>query len=245
MRSGCVTSSTIGRSSCGFGVASRPPSSYAPVSEGDNYQVWQRREDADPILEHYSLGSRVQPSAVAPCAEILRLGHLAAANDGLVAAVDTASCDRDRKQRCDQSSDDIRPLREYSGALYPLKPTSVTAHFVAPRKGSYDVWVGGSFRSRIDVSVDGNEVGEARNVLQWPGNFIQVARVPLSPGPHSFDLDYSGRDLHPGSGGTPPWGLGPFAVTQGTQNQKVKYVTPANARSLCGKTLDWVEALSG
>ena len=49
------------------GVASRPPSDYTLVSEGGNYQVWQRPGGQSRILEHLPLGSRLQPAAVPRC----------------------------------------------------------------------------------------------------------------------------------------------------------------------------------
>ena len=69
------------------GVGSRPPSVYALRSSGDNYQVWQRSTSANRILEHVPAGSRLQPAAELPCVEILRLGRLAAASNGLLATV--------------------------------------------------------------------------------------------------------------------------------------------------------------
>ena len=117
------------------------------------------------------------------------------------------------------------------------------AGFGVPSTGTYGVWVGGSFRSRVRVSIDGRPAGSARNVLQWPGNFVQVADERLAAGSHTFRVEYGGSDLRPGSAGTPPFGLGPFAVAQGTQARQVTYVQPSRARSLCGKSLDWVEAL--
>ena len=84
-----------------------------------------------------------------------------------------------------------------------------------------------------------------RNVLQWPSNFVQLGDDQLAAGRHTFRLTYSGPDLRPGSAGEPPFGLGPFAVAQGTQDRPVTYVQPAAARSLCGRSLDWVEALRG
>jgi hypothetical protein len=228
------------------GLSSRPPSVYSLSSSGRYYQVWQRSGASSPILEHLSLGSRVQPSAVAPCSEILRLGRLAAANNGRLAAVE-----RPRAIVIESDGTLGVPTRfgsygEYLGALHPDGATSVEASFTAPTAGAYGIWIGGLFRSRVDVSIDGRQLGHARNVLQWPLNFVQLGTAKLTPGPHRFRLAYTSPGLlRPGSGGRLPLGLGPFAIATGTQDRPVTYVDPSNARSLCGKSLDWVEALSG
>jgi hypothetical protein len=55
-------------------------------------------------------------------------------------------------------------------------------------------------------------------------------------------LRYDEGDLHPGSGGQ-PFPLGPLALAQETVNAPITYVPANEARRLCGKRLDWVEAL--
>jgi hypothetical protein len=200
------------------GVASRPPSGYSLVAAGRYYQVWQRSGARTRILDHLSLGDRTQPAAVPSCSDVLRLGRLAAANGGVLATVERP------------------PAIVFDGT---------NASFGAPSPGRYGVWVGGSFRPRIRVSIDGRPVGNARDVLQWPGNFVRVGEAELNAGRHTFRLDEGSSDLRPGSAGALPWGVGPFAVAPGTQARSVTYVEPARARSLCGKSLDWIEALRG
>ncbi len=68
--------------------SSRPPSNYQLVWSGKYYDVWQRPVSATAhILEHVPLGTYPQPAAVPPCSEVLRLGRVAAAAHGRVAAV--------------------------------------------------------------------------------------------------------------------------------------------------------------
>ena len=55
----------------------------------------------------------------------------------------------------------------------------------------------------------------------------------------------SGPPVRPGSGGIPPFGVGPIVLSPETEDAPVTYVAPANAATLCGKSLDWVEALRG
>ncbi len=64
----------------------------------------------------------------------------------------------------------------------------------------------------------------------------------LRAGRHRLMLRYDGADLHPGSGGT-QFGLGPLILSRGPEDVPVVYVPSAEARTLCGRTLDWIEAL--
>jgi hypothetical protein len=109
--------------------------------------------------------------------------------------------------------------------------------------GGYGVWVGGTFRAQTDVSLDGALIGGARSQTNWPNTYVELGRAVLQKGRHSLELVYRGPDLRPGSGGVPEFGLGPIAIGIGTAERPVTYVGAANARSLCGRRLDWVEAL--
>jgi hypothetical protein len=129
--------------------------------------------------------------------------------------------------------------------LYLTAPYTLTSSVVVPVSASYGVWVGGSIRSRVRVDVDGRRVGSARNSLSWPGTFTYLGAVHLTPGRHALRFHYDGPGLRPGSGGIPPFGVGPIVLSAGTPDSRVTYVRPAAARSLCGRSLDWVEALRG
>jgi hypothetical protein len=224
------------------GISSRPPSGYSLVSSGRYYQVWQRPVTKSRIIEHLSLGSRMQPVAVPSCGDVLRLGRLAAANGGVLATVERPPAIVIGSEGTIGAPTSFAAYGEYRDALY-APGSSVDAAFDVPSTGRYRVWVGGSFRTRVGVSIDDRAVGSARDVLQWPGNFVEIGDEPLAAGPHTFRLTFGTSDLGPGSGGPAPWGLGPFAVAEGTQDRPVTYVEPSRARSLCGRSLDWIEAL--
>jgi hypothetical protein len=52
------------------------------------------------------------------------------------------------------------------------------------------------------------------------------------------------RTCCPGAAGT-PFALGPLIRSTTTQELPITCVQPAAARSLCGKSLDWIEAVTG
>jgi hypothetical protein len=228
------------------GVGSRPPSIYSSVWSGRYYQVWQRPEGPIPILEHLSLGSRLQPASVPPCAEVVRLARVAAANNGVLAAVERPPpivIEPDGATGIPTSFSSS--YGEDPKAVYVTKATSIEASFSTAVAGSYGIWVGGLWRASLEAWVDGKRVGSARDVRAWPTNFVELGRARLGTGAHRLRIRYSGPDLHPGSAGRPEFGLGPFAVAQVTQDRAVTYVRPSSSRSLCGKSLDWLEALRG
>ena len=225
------------------GVASRPPSVYVPVWSGSYYQVWQRNGDPRSIIEHLSLGSRLQPAAVPSCSEVLRLARLAESQNGVLAVVERAPAIVLEPDGSPGPPQSLGPYGEDPKALYLTRQYSVAAGFSAPKAANYGVWVGGSFKAGVEIDVDGRRVGGARDQLNWPNTFTQLAAVRLAPGKHTLSLRYSGPDIRPGSGGTPPFGLGPIALSAATNDSRVMYVRPPDARSLCGKTLDWIEAL--
>jgi hypothetical protein len=96
----------------------------------------------------------------------------------------------------------------------------------------------------VELSVDGTRVADLRNQLNNAGQYTQLAELDLEAGRHTFSLRYDGPDLHPGSGG-PQFLMGPLALGQTTADVPVSYVSTAKARTLCGRNLDWIEALRG
>ena len=104
------------------------------------------------------------------------------------------------------------------------------------------VWLGGAYRDRLEAEVDGGRIAVLRNHLEHFGQYTQLGELQLTQGTHRVTLGYGGPDLHPGSGG-PQFEMGPLVLSRTTADLPVTYVRPAEARKLCGKNLDWIEAL--
>ena len=222
-------------------AASRPPASYDLVWSGRFYDVWQQSASPPQILEHFPLGSGTAASAVPPCGEVHRLARLAAAHDGRLATVV-----RPRAAVIDLPTTSY-PHRwtTWSGdpaAVYPYSPGTLTAVVKLPTGGRYGVYLGGSFRRQLDVAVDARHVVTIRQQLNHPGAYTPLGSLYLKPGIHAVTLTYSNANFWPGSGGT-PFALGPLVLSKTTQELPVTYVDPAKAGSLCGKSLDWIEAV--
>ncbi|MEA2211138.1 MAG: hypothetical protein QOF83_1086 [Solirubrobacteraceae bacterium] len=224
--------------------ASRPPSVYHLVWSGRYYDVWQRAvAPSSTVLEHVPLGTDLQPAAVPACRDVLRLGGVAAASDGrlatvirpAVAVVNLASAVLPASWQ---------PVSGDPGAVYPARTGVAESGMSVPVSGRYGFWMAGSFRGRVELWVDGRRLATAQDHLNHPGVDTPLGDADLATGVHDVQLRYSAADLRPGSGG-PPFALGPLVMSRFTAELPVSYVQPANARSLCGKSLDWLEAVRG
>ena len=232
------------------GSASRPPSAYNRVWSGQYNDVWQRPLGQSQIIKHYSLGSRFQPAAIPNCAKVMDLAQIAAANHGRLATVY-----RPKVTIVDPLTGQIKAPTRFAtygepsyvprGLVHATNAYTLRPTFRAPVTGKYGVWVGGSFSSTMTATIDGREVGQQWNQTQWPGNFVSFGSVALGKGPHTLVLKHSGPDWRPGTAASQPFGLGPVVIAQGTNQRPFSYVQPSAAHSLCGKTLDWIEALRG
>lgn len=221
-------------------VASRPPSVYQLAERGRHYDVWQRPDSYPPIAEHLPLGDAQQPGAVPRCAEVQRLarqagpgGRLVAAPRPPVTAVDLSAADRPNGWGADQT-----------GLLYPNGGGDVVTSVTVAQPGSYRLWLGGSFRGSLRVDVDGHPVADLRARLNDSGDYTELATAVLSRGTHAVRLRVGGTGLRPGSGGY-PFGMGPLVLSPRDDDLPLESVDPADAATLCGRNLDWVEAQTG
>lgn len=111
------------------------------------------------------------------------------------------------------------------------------------RAGRYDLYLEGSARNRLSLSVDGVETGSARMQRNQARQFLDLDRATLGAGPHVARLTQAGQTLAPGSGG-PPYPIGPLVLSPAAADDPPLLQAPASrAERLCGKRLDWIEAL--
>ena len=90
--------------------------------------------------------------------------------------------------------------------------------------------------------MDGRAVGSARQQLEWTGQYVDLGAVRLGSGRHTLHVRSSSGGWQPGTHGGAPFPVGP-AVVAPVDSRRVVSVAPARAQSLCGRRLDWVEAV--
>jgi hypothetical protein len=193
------------------------------------------------ILEHVSLGSTDQPTAPAPCDEVRSAASLAARHDGTLVA-------------SDRPAPVVVPLGSAShpstwnvaqdGTLVPSGGGKATVTVRVPTAGLYQVFLGGSFRDTVEIAVDGRPAGTRTGQLSEAGQFVPFDSVRLGAGTHTVTISYSRDRLLPGRGSY-AFGIGPLALGHPATDSRLLVVQPTQATSLCGRSLDWIEAVAG
>ena len=219
-------------------LASRPPSPFRLVERTRWYEVWMRDDSAPRVLEHDPLGNELSPGAVPSCAAVLRLASLPGVRRLLAVP-------RDQVAVLSLSTPDHPgswSTGTITGSVDPGGSGSVSRD-VRVTPGRYDVWLGGSFLGRFSAAVDGRPVGSAQHELEWSGQLVDLGTLPLAGGSHRVLLRYAYGGWRPGTHGLAPLPSGPLVVAP-SSSPRVVGVAPARARSLCGRRLDWVEAVA-
>src|SRR5262249_20867377 len=169
-------------------------------------------------MEHLPLSEGELPSAVPDCRQVQRLAELpgvraigASERSGQPLVVPLAS---------------LRVPDRWRGEgelIYPRDSGTAEGRLESPG-GGFTLWLGGSWRGRVEIFVDGRQVAARDGELDRANQFIEVGSSPLPGGRHQLRLMYEGGGLAPGSGG-PAFGLGPLVVAQSTAaDAKVRYL---------------------
>ena len=211
---------------------SRPPAPYRLAWTGRWYDVWQRG-DTPSVVEHLPLGGPLEPAATPTCAlvrDLSALGPLVAPPRGpnAIAGLDSAPL----------------PAGWSSlggGAVLVGRTGTLTVPIELARGGRHRVWVGGSVRGTLRASVDGVEVGSVSSQLQHAGQWLDVGDAVLLAGGHQVSLEVTLPSLAPGAGGG-GFPLGPLVLEPLLGERAL--IETSSADTLCGRTLDWVEAVA-
>jgi hypothetical protein len=211
-------------------VASRPPQPYQLAWAGKWYEVWERPVTvARRGVGSIPLGTSVDPVAVPSCPSVLQLAH-EAGRRGVMAAV-------------------ARSSPSVIAVPSPLPPGDTDGAFVVTTPGRYELWLGGSFFRKVTAYVDGVQISSSHEQLNEAGEWTPLGTITLGVAAHRLTLNYGDATLYPGGGGPgnagPMFPVGPVAVSRANEALPITYVPTADARSLCGRPWDWIEALAG
>jgi hypothetical protein len=204
---------------------SRPPSAYNLIWSGRYYEVWKRPVAPKRVVqEHLPLGSDMQTAAVPRCSDVHRLARLGST---LVTATRPQSI----------------PL------TYPAPSKTVAVRVTVPTAGRYTAWLGGDWFGDATVAADGRVFGAKRGDLNWPDNYTDLGSTQLSAGEHVITFSNATGGWRPGSEPAPASGpyaaypIGPLVLTPEDDRQRLETVPSSKAGSLCGRSLDWIEAV--
>jgi hypothetical protein len=212
-------------------LASRPPTAYRLVWRGLFYDVWQRPPSSEAPIARVSLGNAMDPSARPPCSS----GSPFTDRGPLRAAAATSLAIVVGLGRVDHPS--TWPVVPGGLVLYPSGSGKVRALIRLSKRGHYSIWLGGSFRNRLETVIDGRPVGTRTDQLNNVGQYTLLGAVTLAAGVHVVELRYTTIVLAPGSGG-PEYGLGPLVVSHTEHGEPVLRMTPAANTGRRRRTID-------
>lgn len=215
-------------------VQSRPPSAYRLIWRGEHYEVWQRGKVPDRDPRRLELGDALDPTGVLACRELDALDPRTGATVTVARRPPTVVAPLDDAEHPAGWVEGVRTLR-------PAGDGAVLVRAEVPRRAEWAVWLGGSVRGGVELVVDGRPAGSARHILNNYGFFVRLGELDLDAGPHTFELRFTGADLHPGSGGRPD-PVGPLVLAASEPAEAALVTRPASrAAELCGRRWDWLE----
>lgn len=221
--------------------ASRPPLPFQLVDRGRDWEIWQKDGSVKPI-DHMPAGSGPYPAAALPCDTITALASESGATE-LVASL------RSNPLLVPISGltlpDGWRLGGPGGSVVFPNRSGTASGAFEVSRRARYGVWIGGSDHGRLEVRIDGTPLGEENHVLDHVGQYRELGSASLDAGIHRVELTIDRGGLAPGAGAEPS-AIGPLALSTATAAESRLITVPIlEASSLCGRQLDWVEAVSG
>jgi len=218
---------------------SRPPGNFRLAWMGSYYSVWSRQGPA-PLL-HVPLGTSWTPTATPPCRRIEALAGLARragariAYSARPANISVNLADAYRSANVLLSADlEGRPQLDVFG------PARIETHFRVPRAGRYELWLGGDVDRPLKVLIDGRLVGAPAQQSGDDGTTIHVTNLEVSAGRHLLQLVRGGGDLRPDDNGSTVLD-GVVLEPVVAETEPVSSVAPGEWRTLCGRSLDWLE----
>jgi hypothetical protein len=216
-------------------ATSRPPSNFERTFEGRFYDVWQRRPGE--VSARLAVGGPRVPAARPDCGELQALAESA---DRLAyvprrqASIFTPSkAGYPRGWFVDPTDD---------ATLRPVGQGRVSGPVRIDEAGEYRVWAEGSFGRPVTVKVDGRELATIGDRLNNRLTAEDFGTVTLEPGRHTVEISQGGGSPAPGNGGLNRL-IGPVALVPADEDLSVRTIDADDWRTLCGQTVDWVEAV--
>jgi hypothetical protein len=210
------------------------------IWQGTYYQVWGRRPGAPAAIVHVGLAG----TSPVHCPRVQRLAQLAGTHGAQLVAASPSDLVRISVTRAHHPASWTRGRV----GLVMNGPGRLWATFALLHGGEWDLWLQGEIMRPVHMSVDGLPLGLIG--AQLGGNSLNPdtmapLRVHLSSGRHLLSLTRGGFSLAPGDGGSAILDH-IFLTPAGAAGQEtLRVATPADWRSLCGRSYHWIEVVRG
>lgn len=219
---------------------SRPPATFQPWFETENYRVW-RREGPKPSV-HVALGEgRADGTGRFDCRDAAAQSLLLRARSTgarVRASVRTSPLYLIPGSRARTSAGSRR------AALLPkhirLGPGSVSTVPITVPAGRYRLWTQGEFARGFRYRLGARVIGDVSDDLGPISGWRYVGRAEVGAGDLELTMAGLGRAWWE-SGSRREDTAGRLAFEPAEQRHRVLSVPGAQARRLCGRQLDWVE----
>jgi hypothetical protein len=225
---------------------SRPPGNWELIDRGRYYNVW-RRTSRVTVIEHVGFGTYPYSSQVPRCGVVTRTARTAIRDHARLAYVLGSTTATLIPARQKSLPPGWVPVGGDPDELIPREgPGSINGEITAPRSGSYQVWFDGDFSQKFTVSVDGHQVGSIINQLGPLQQATKIATIQLTAGRHTVTISRpAANSLLPGADDPNPnnRAVGPLMFVNNSPNYTVSTIAPKQAKTLCGKSLDWLEII--
>jgi hypothetical protein len=232
-------------------AASHPSSAFRLAWSGRYWEVWQQQRQPGRIVAHLSLGAGGQPVSKPRCSAVRALARSVGATGHLAAS---------QRPFLGEAKFATKPVWtspvKGKGVPEKLKSGVIGGSVEVGVPDRYGFWMSGIFDRRVQLLLDGKPVDKARREFNFSfPRYIFMGTSRLSKGTHSLELHYGDEgDLHPGTGAKAAvspsigarrvlFGFGPILFGRASPGWQVTPVKPSQAPRLCGKRLDWLEAI--
>jgi hypothetical protein len=223
-------------------LASRPPSAYRLLWEGTYYEVWGRRPGAPAAPAHLGLDA-TQPASCAAIGRVARVARARHARIVFAAAPQIVPVDFAAAAPAGWR----RPVNAQLGVLI-RRQGQLRATFTVPHAGVWSLWLQGEIMPTVSIGLDGRRLtsvgGQLRGNVFNPDTLPPIALRLARAGTHALTIARAAGTLAPGDRGSATLqGLFLTPAAQGTA-ATLHTTAPGRWRSLCGRRLDWVEAVA-
>jgi hypothetical protein len=223
-------------------LASRPPANYQLVMQGRYYDVW-RQTPSPHVVAHIPISGPLFPVAVPACRVIMNTARQAARDHAQLAYVQRAPVPTLVPTQTSHPPNWGLVGGDPFSLIPRDQPGTAAGKVDFSQGGTYQIRVEGDISQRLQIFVDGRHVGSIAYELAPPGQVEPAGRVTLSAGQHIVEVVRPGNNLAPGDGGTTRT-LGPVMFVRSGAAPPVAEIAPSRARSLCGRSLDWLEIVT-